>query len=225
MRKMFSEKQIRTFIDKGIEADKDIIQKVKVAYADGYTRFDLPVGVVPLSITLNTHRLFFKDYSVVDYQGNPVEGYELDEVIVASDESYITFVGDLSEQVINGLTYIEYSGDGTFPNDTLSLFYPASGTKLYKHQITVSNQDGTYSFYIISTTPEPYTLAILYAELQVGVNCIAISIELALDFWTLSPNGVYSTGINYGEDLVIIHGNTSTTIDVVEELTDTVTEL
>jgi len=131
-------------------AKDDIISKIIKRYNEesNMTFFDFPKGVVPLSITLNNNNLFFKSsFEAVALNGKPIEGYELDEIIFTEDERYMAFIGDLTNQVINGLIYINYDklpDIGGIVQNSYYLFRPdKAGLRLYRHRIEL-NDDGDF---------------------------------------------------------------------------------
>lgn len=209
-------------IEGAIQADKDIISQIEVEYDDGYTYFTFPKGVMPLSITLNTHRLFFKDGNdVVGENGQTVEGYELDDKVLEDGYFVISFVGDVSEQVINGLTYIQFNGDARFIENTYNLFFPASGgTKLYKHKLSIFNVGANG---IISLSDTPITTAVqIYNDIR-STNILKMLIGIAgsgyvVAFSTFSAGKYY---LNYYDN-----SGTVQSVEIPSSVfTDTVTEL
>lgn len=125
-----------------IKASKDVISKIKMVYDenDNFTSIIFPKGIMPLSITINTHTLFIKNESLVNELGEEVEGYGFDGYYADAGIVYLDVVGNITEQIINELNYVSYDSDGakyTLLKDTYHLFHPitSGGSKLYKHRI------------------------------------------------------------------------------------------
>lgn len=152
-----NDSEFNTAVEGVIQADKDIISKIELVYDEDndLTFVNFPIGVMPLSITLNTHTLYFKNTHPVNEIGEPVEGYDTDELYCSSSESYIAFLGDLSEQVVNDLIYVIYDGEPNFHlgSNSYYLFYPVTsgGTKLYKHLL--SSTSAWQNVVLVSTSP------------------------------------------------------------------------
>lgn len=130
------EQNIPSIVEQAIQADKDIISQITMVYDEegDYTDIIFPKGVMPLSISLNTHPLYLKIPKLVDNTGSEAEGYELDgygyiedDYGHAKDNLCITVLGDISEQVINSLTYIQYNGLPLPIQNTYNLFFPQTG--------------------------------------------------------------------------------------------------
>lgn len=122
MRKMYSKKQIEGMI----EDDKNIISQIKVEYDKGndITNFIFPNGIIPLSITLNNNDLFFKNLQIVNQDGNLVEGYTFDDLSNIEGNITLSLVGDLSNQIINGIAYFRFYGIFRFPiENTYKIFF------------------------------------------------------------------------------------------------------
>lgn len=148
-------KKLKGEIEEGLatKADKVTIDGVKVIYDEpnDITHFVFQDAIGLLSITLNTHTLFFKDGVVVDENGEEVEGYELDDYYIVDEKTYLDLIGDLSEQVINGFVYYNVAKSGSLIGNTYNLYFPQpSGTKLYRHNIDF----GSGSLIINSATNE-----------------------------------------------------------------------
>lgn len=124
MRKMYSKKQIEGMI----KDDKNIISQIKVEYDkdNDITNFIFPKGIIPLSITLNNNDLFFKDSAIVNQTGALVEGYTYDDLYLYNTEGNmaLSLVGDLTNQIINGIVYFGFYGVFQFPiKNTYKLFF------------------------------------------------------------------------------------------------------
>lgn len=122
MRKMYSKKQIEGMI----EDDKNIISQIKVEYdkENGVTNFIFPKGIIPLSITLNNNELFFKDLQIVNAGGILVEGYTFDDLANINGNMTLSIVGDLSNQIINGIAYLRFYGSLSHPiQNTYKIFF------------------------------------------------------------------------------------------------------
>ena len=109
-----------------IEEKDDIISQTKVKYNKdtNITDFIFPEGVILLSISLNKHNLFLKDYDLVDDNGAPTTTYVYEDYHVVNRNFILSLVGDLSNQTITGIVYIKFSCDYTFPiiKDTYKIF-------------------------------------------------------------------------------------------------------
>jgi len=171
---------VSKLVEQAIQADKDILSKIKVEYGgedDKITYYYFPKGIMPLSITINTHTLFFKDYQAVGSNGNPVEGYETEEMIFSNTDNYISFVGDISEQVINNLVYVNFNSSVPFPliGNSYYLFFPvkSSGTKLYYHHYNDLDSELILDFYSKTSSDLKGNLTNLYHDL--AHNAISIT--------------------------------------------------
>lgn len=167
-----TEEQVTQIAKAAIQADKDIISQIKMEYdeEDNITKFYFPKEILILAIELNTHILYFKDGIAVDYSGSTVEGYELDDIVTTGDNPYLAFVGDLSEQIINSLVYINYQNStlGQIQNNSYNLFFPQSneveayeGTSLLPTNIIFSGwtlhraiKDGNILWLVLAGTIE-----------------------------------------------------------------------
>lgn len=170
MRKMFSKSEIETIVNDAIANDREMIKQIEVFHDGEVTHFMFPAGVMPLSISLNAHELFFLGVSlesvmVVNGNGEEVEGYTLDEYLVEEGAIDLIFEGDLSEQVINKLTYILFDNEPFPIINTYSLFFPLN--PIYYHPVTIMNSSlGSVSFVIINTTSTAFSKATLISFLE-----------------------------------------------------------
>ena len=134
-----------------ILTDGEIIKNIEVTYneEDEITDFKFPKGIMPLSITLNSHALFFRGSGyLVDGNGNAIEGYSIDDYWFDDGDGclHLTINGEHDEEVINEFTYLKFDSTNTLATDpdliynSFSLFFPQV---LYKHTITV--HEDTYA--------------------------------------------------------------------------------
>lgn len=166
MRRMFSIKQLRELagvvvdekVPAMIQADKDVISKITMEYNEDeeITLIYFPKNIGLLAITINTHTLYLLNDKLVDNTGNEVEGYQVDGIYVIEDAVEIDIVGDITEQVINNLSYYLFNGEIELISDTYHIFFPVTsgGTTLYKHEVTFNG--GNYckiSFISTDNTP------------------------------------------------------------------------
>lgn len=111
---------------KAIQADKDILSQITLEYNedDNLTRISFPKGVVPLTFTINTHDFYFKNRKLVNGNGEEVEGYNADDIDFVNSLFCIDILGDISEQVINSVTYILCNGNDNlyYIENTYNLF-------------------------------------------------------------------------------------------------------
>lgn len=156
--------EITALAKAAITADKDILSQIEVVYFedDNITHFIFPTGIMPLSITLNTHRLYFKNTHLVDNNGQEVVGYELDDYDIYNGKLIISIIDDLSEQVINDITYILFNVETNVIRNTYNLFYPDIPKKIYCHPITISNSTNVniiskMTCLIFNNDPTPFT--------------------------------------------------------------------
>ena len=219
-------------VEQAIQADKDIISQIKMYYwEDGdYTDIIFPKGVMPLSITLNTHTLFLKDNSLVDRNGNEVEGYEYIDYDFDTSGTYLSISGNISEQTINALVYInETNKEWAIPviRNTYNLFYPASGTKLYKHYLEFS--DGTNHIYLYFVSNQNYTLTLedftnYTSKVQNILNGAMLNLgysNLAVTLTNMGNKGQFTCYSVNGTSIA----STSVMTSNVASVTHTVTEL
>lgn len=225
---LVEDKPLFDIAEKAIKADKDVISQIKVEYneEDDITIFNFPLNILVLSIRLNTHDIYFAGAHAVGDSGQEAEGYVSDEIYAGEDENYITFLGDLSEQVINGLVYINYNKDvdPAILSNSYYLFYPKkAGTKLYLHTIRDVNEVG---FEIISINANPLNFEELntydkvYNYIEDSVDIISVKSGMESVVFD-STNHVFAY-------IVLDNGVlTSSLIDdwVVTTSVDTVTEL
>ena len=136
---------VKEIAEQVVEADKEVISKIKREYVEenDVTHFLFPKGVMPLSITLNTHQLFILE-GLVGSSGVAVEGYEMDDYYYNGEGMELDIVGDLTDEVIGGLVYVSYDKE-PLPVilDTYHIFYPYGGKeKFYLHSLSGSTLDG-----------------------------------------------------------------------------------
>lgn len=135
-------------------ANPDILSKIKMEYSedDDLTYITFPKGIVPLSITFGVETLFFKGRRFVNDCGIEPGGYDIDDYYSQNDHLEIDVNGDITEQLITGMTYVKHDSDYIRPvSDSLILFNPSlySGTKLYRHNIRLAEDEYDFNFIIV----------------------------------------------------------------------------
>ena len=214
-----------------LEADKDIISKITMEYnEDGdYTMIRFPYGVLPLKITLNTQGLYFLNGQLVDNAKETVEGYTLDDYYTDADEEgrvivEVDIAEDISEQIINGLVYINVTGDNpTLFYNTYNLFFPPTEIKLYKHSFSIDGE----GFYVISYSSTPITDAasltqlletsLVFRHYDASENIISYRHDIE-NFYFLTNYIDVQGGVGQGVEEVLKCDRTAISDDTVTEL-------
>ena len=219
-------------VDQVNNAGKEILSKIKIEYdeVNDVTNIEFPIGILPLQLSINTNIIFTKNGKAVNDKGEEYGEYDLDEIYVDEGKLNFSIIGDISEQVINGLIYINSSGNDILLdliNNSYYLFYPQIGTKLYMHEINfVTNhiskgiliQDESYPIIVISTSKEPYNFTDGLSLSIADGTAIAISNGGTGLFGWLNYDG---TDIELDTNLV----NGIITYEQVSSITDTVSEM
>ena len=94
-----NDSEVNPIIESAIQADKDIISQIKMEYNEDndITFVNFPKNIMPLNITFNNKTLYLLEGYLVDYNGNVVEGYALDDYAINDDNLYFAIVGNISD--------------------------------------------------------------------------------------------------------------------------------
>lgn len=131
MRRMFSEKQIKEIANESIQADKRIISQIKLVSGEGIY---FPKYVLPLKIKTSSNDIYYFDYNELDIR---TEEGALMEDNVSLEDGCVFLDEDVS---VIGMEYIMF--DGSFSGlNAYDLYNPQFGTKLYGHNVILSNSD------------------------------------------------------------------------------------
>jgi len=137
--------EVESIANQAIQADKDIISQIRMRYIedDDATYINFPKGIMPLSITINTHLFYIKDNKLVNFLGEEVEGYEIYDISIDDGSFYFAIVGDITEQIINKITYINFNGENVqLINNTYNLFYPQTDVEEVVETVNEAIEDG-----------------------------------------------------------------------------------
>ena len=195
------DKPLVDLVNNVIEADKDIISKIRKVYDkdNDVTLIKFPYGILPLSFSINYHNILFKNFYAVNEWGEELEDYLIDEIAIGGNEedNYISFNGDISEQSITGLVYINYNiNEGSFDTNiignTYYLFYPQVGTKLYRYIFYIEDaEEGEIplaEFILDENFSNPTAREVVQEAVLIGLNHYHIDLNELSVMITLKDN-------------------------------------
>ena len=234
MRRMYSKKQLEDQIDsnameiakQAIQADKDIISQI--VYSEDATIF--PRNIIPLAITYSNDVVYFFNYNfdvLVDEDNIPV-----DMQINYLENGSIAVSNPIADEFIVNIQYIGnsyedtyYSIVGNFTFNSYDVYYPSTGTKLYRHFIGIADEHDSCEFAVISNSSTPVSSSSF--DLFVGESgVLSISIDVASDVWLQLPYGItYDSPTKTLRAYLSADDDSMITFTDTPTVTDTVTEL
>lgn len=146
--------------DLATKADKVLLNDIKYEVEDNELHITLPQGVMPLRVyepDIGYENLYF-DYGnglVIDSGGSPINNAQI--IYIGETNQYqITLPTDYEELYISDMTFINIIGGDDSQLNTYKIYYPQSGTKLYRHEIVETSFASGVKLIIINTESTKY---------------------------------------------------------------------
>ena len=194
-------------IDEMIHDEKNIISKIVVSGG----RMTLPKYILPLRIKTQFNSLYFnyETNKVIDKDG---EVYENLNII---NNNQVSFPYD-SEGLVIGIEYIYFQGTPKILNTYDIYHIPTSGTKLYRHFLTFSNDD---CLVIINNMPNDLT----WNNLK-GTSIFSRSVSMRVSIDSTGDSGIVSK-YEVDDKLILTSVGFTANILYTTDFYDEVTEL